>query len=101
MQSTPQAPPNQLQHTQSALPPMPSLVNSLLPQQQQPQQQLPPQQPIQPLKINSSLSQPQQNMVQNQNALNNNDVNQSFSTPLNTNVNLSNLLGICLTVCKI
>ncbi|XP_055307981.1 bromodomain-containing protein 3-like isoform X3 [Sitodiplosis mosellana] len=91
--STPQPPPNQVQHTQSALPPMPSLVNSLLPQPQQqpqPQPQL-SQQPAQTLK--TSLSQPPQNMVQNQNTLNNNDMNQAFSTqPMNPNMNLSNML---------
>ncbi|XP_031638394.1 homeotic protein female sterile-like isoform X2 [Contarinia nasturtii] len=80
--STPQQQ-NQVQHTQSALPPMPSL-NSLHPQQQPPQS----------MKTNSSLSQqPPQNIMQNQNALNNNDVNQSFSTqPINPNLNLGSLL---------
>lgn len=81
MQSTPQQP-AQVQHTQSVLPPMPSLVNSLHHQQQ----------PSQGLKVNSSLS---QSMMQNQNALNNNDMNQPFSTqPMNPNLSLGSMLGI-------
>lgn len=88
-QSTPQQP-TQVQHTQSALPPMPSLVNNMHPQQ-------PPQQQ-QPLKTNQSLPQQQQppppNMVQAQNALNNNDINQSFpAQPIIPNLSLAGLLG--------
>lgn len=88
VQSTPQQPQTQVQHTQSmpVLPPMPSLVNNMHPQQQ----------PLQSLKPNASLPQqpPPPNIVQTQNALNNNDVNQQFSTQsLNPNLNLSALLG--------
>lgn len=76
-----------MQHTQSALPPLPSLVNSMHPQQQQ--QQL--------IKGNAPLSQQssQPNMVQAQNVLNNNDVNQAFSTQaMNQGLSLSGLLGM-------
>lgn len=75
-----------MQHTQSALPPLPSLVNSMHPQQQQ-----------QLMKGNVSLSQQstQPNMVQAQNVLNNNDVNQAFSTQaMNQGLSLSGLLGM-------
>lgn len=71
-----------MQHTQSALPPLPSLVNNMHPQQQ--------------LKGNIPLSQqpPQTNMVQAQNALNNNDVNQAFSAQaMNQGLTLGGLLG--------
>lgn len=83
MQSTPQ--PTQMQHTQSALPPMPSLVNNLHAQQS--------------LKTTVSLPQQQQptpsNLAQAQNALNNNDISQSFSTqqPMNPNLSLAGMLG--------
>lgn len=90
-QSTPQQPPNQVQHTQSALPALPSLVNSLHSQQQQQQQS-------QAMKMNPLLAQPPQNMVQTQNALNNNDVNQSFPTQtMNANLSLGAMLGIFYT----
>lgn len=97
MQSTPQQQPTQMQHTQSTLPPMPSLVNNMHPQQQQ-QPLLPPPTQSQslPIKANSSLPpQPSsQNMVQNPTALNNNDVSQSFSNQsLNPNLNLGGMLG--------
>lgn len=73
---------------------MPSLVNSL---QQPPPNSQQQQLQQQSLKANSSLplqQQPPQNMVQNQNALNNNDVNQSFSAQsLNANLGLTALLG--------
>lgn len=92
IQSTPQ--PAQMQHTQSTLPPLPSLVNNMHPQQQQQHQQA--QLPQQPLKANISLLQqpPQTNMVQAQNALNNNDVNQAFSAQaMNHGLSLAGLLG--------
>lgn len=85
IQSTPQ--PAQMQHTQSTLPPMPSLVNNMHPQQQQTQQ---------PMKGNVPLSQQplQTNMLQAQNALNNNDVNQAFAAQaMNQGHNLGGLLG--------
>lgn len=94
VQSTPQHPhPTQVQHTQSTLPPLPSLVNSMHSQQQPPPQ---------PIKTNATL--PQQsvpsNMVQAQNALNNNDVNQTFPTQtMNTNL-LGAMLGMLHVQCS-